>query len=204
MLLNAMRKADGTYRTYDEMVAEKIPLRYDGKWVAAACTACSSETGQGNPFPVYMYELFMPEVEVNVKTGKVRVVKFTTVADVGTIINRATVDGQICGGLAQGIGLALTEDFEDLKKHTTLRDCGLPYIKDVPDDIEIIYQQTPRPLGPFGAAGVGEAPLTAPHPAILNAIHNACGIRITRVPALPKAVKAALAEKAKKESLVHA
>ena len=204
MLLKAMRKPDGTYRTYEEMVAEKIPLRYDGKWVAAACTACSSETGQGNPFPVYMYELFMPEVEVNVKTGKVRVVKFTTVADVGTIINRATVDGQICGGLAQGIGLALTEDFEDLKKHTTLRDCGLPYIKDVPDDIEIIYQQTPRPLGPFGAAGVGEAPLTAPHPAILNAIHNACGIRITRVPALPKAVKAALAEKAKKESLVHA
>jgi len=196
MLLNAMRKPDGTYRTYDEMVAEKIPLRYDGKWVASDCTACDTETAQGKPFPVYMYELFMPEVEVDVKTGKVRVVKFTTVADVGTIINRATVDGQIYGGLAQGIGLALTEDFEDLNKHTTLKNCGLPYPKDIPDDIEIIYQETPRPLGPFGAAGVGEAPLTAPHPAILNAIHNACGIRITKVPALPKVVKAALQAKA--------
>jgi aldehyde oxidoreductase len=114
------------------------------------------------------------------------------VVDVGTIINRATVDGQIYGGLAQGIGLALSEDFEDLKVHTTLKACGLPYISDIPDDIEIIYQETPRPLGPFGAAGVGEAPLTSPHPAILNAVYNACGVRILKVPALPKIVKAAL------------
>jgi aldehyde oxidoreductase len=186
------------------MVAEKIPVRYDGKWVAADCTACSSETGQGKPFPVYMYEIFIPEVEVDIKTGKVKVVKFTTIVDVGTLINKSTVDGQIYGGLAQGIGLALSEDFEDLTKHTTLKNCGLPYCKDIPDDIEIIYQQTPRPLGPFGAAGVGEAPLTAPHPAILNAIYNACGIRITKVPALPKVVKAALAAKAKAGNLVQA
>jgi aldehyde oxidoreductase len=203
MLLNAMRKPDGSFRTYSEMVAEKIPLHYDGKWVAADCTACSADTCEGKPFPVYMYELFIPEVEVNLKTGKVTVVKFTTAVDVGTIINRTTVDGQIYGGLAQGVGLALTEDFEDLNKHTTLKNCGLPYIKDIPDDIEILYQETPRPLGPFGAAGVGEAPLTAPHPAILNAIYNACGIRITRVPALPKIVKAALAAKAKQEAPVH-
>jgi aldehyde oxidoreductase len=140
----------------------------------------------------------MPEVEVDPKTGKVTVVKFTTAVDVGTLINRATVEGQVYGGLAQGIGLALTEDFEDLKYHTSLKNCGLPYIKDVPDDIEIIFQETKRPLGPFGAAGVGEAPLTAPHPAILNAIHNACGVRIFKVPALPKIVKAALDAKAKK------
>ena len=192
MLLRAMRKPDGTYRTYDEMVTEKIPLRYDGKWVAAACTPCDSKTGQGNPFPVYMYELFMPEVEVDMATCKATVVKFTTVVDVGTIINRNTVDGQIYGGLAQGIGLALTEDFEDIEKHRTLLKCGIPYTKDIPDDIQIVYQVTPRPLGPYGAAGVGEAPLTAPHPAILNAIYNACGARVTRVPAKPAVIKAAL------------
>lgn len=195
MLLNAMKKPDGTYRTYDEMVAEKIPLSYDGKWVAAACTACSSETAQGNPFPVYMYEVFMPEVEVDLETGEAKVVKFTTAVDVGTIINRATVDGQIYGGLAQGIGLALTEDFDDLELHTTLRDCGIPYPKDVPDDIEILYLETPRPEGPFGAAGVGEAPLTAPHPAILNAVYNACGARVFRVPALAEVIKAGLEAK---------
>ncbi len=192
MLLKAMQKPDGTYRTYDEMAAENIPLRYNGKWVASACTACSMDDAQGNPFSVYMYELFMPEVEVDMKTGKVKVVKFLTVADVGTIINKSVVDGQIYGGIAQGIGLALTEDFEDLKKHTSLRGCGIPTIRDVPDDFEIIYTETPRPLGPFGAAGVGEAPLTAPHPAILNAIYNATGARVTSVPALPEKVKAAI------------
>ncbi|HTG01968.1 MAG TPA: molybdopterin cofactor-binding domain-containing protein [Nitrospirota bacterium] len=195
MLLNAMRKPNGSYRTYDEMVAEKIPLKYNGKWAASACTACDSVTGQGNPFPVYMYELFMPEVEVEVKTGKAKVVKFTTIADLGTIVNKATVDGQIYGGLAQGIGLALSEDFEDLKKHTSLMGCGLPYTKDIPDDIQIIYNVTPRPLGPYGAAGVGEAPLTAPHPAVLNAIYNACGARVTRVPARPEVVLAAMKKK---------
>jgi len=196
MLLNAMRKPGGGYRSYEEMVAEKIPLRYEGKWVAEGCTACSSETGQGAPFPVYMYEVFMPEVEVDMEDGTVKVAKFTTAVDVGTIVNRATVEGQIYGGLAQGIGLALTEDFDDLEVHTNLLDCGIPYPRDVPDDIEIMFLETPRPLGPFGAAGVGEAPLTAPHPAILNAIYNACGVRIFKVPALPEVVKAALDAKA--------
>ena len=196
MLLNAMRKPDGSYRTYAEMVAENIPLRYDGKWVAQDCTECDPVTGQGNPFPVYMYEVFLPEVVVDLETGKTTVVKFTTAVDVGTLINRATVDGQIYGGLAQGIGLALTEDFDDLQKHTNLLDCGLPYPRDIPDNMEILYLETPRGEGPYGAAGVGEAPLTAPHPAILNAIYNACGVRVFRVPALPELIKAALDAKA--------
>ncbi len=199
MLVHAMRKPDGTFRTYDEMVAEKIPLHYDGSWTASMCTDCSSETAQGNPFPIYMYAAFMPEVEVDVKTGKVTVVKFVTVQDIGTLTNKTTCDGQVYGGLAQGIGLALTEDFEDLKKHTSLVGCGLPFIKDIPDDIEIIYNITPREHGPYGAAGVGEGPLTSPHPAILNAIYNACGVRIFAVPALPEKVKAGLEALAAKE-----
>ncbi|MEN6567314.1 MAG: molybdopterin-dependent aldehyde oxidoreductase [Veillonellales bacterium] len=203
MLLNAMRKPDGTYRTYDEMVAENIPLHYDGKWTASMCSDCSAETGQGNPFPIYMYELFMPEVEVDMKLGKAKVVKFTTVADIGTITNKIVTDGQIYGGLAQGIGLALTEDFEDLKKHTTLAGCGLPYIQDIPDDMQIIYNVTPRENGPHGAAGTGEGPLTAPHPAILNAIYNACGVRIYAIPALPEKIKAGLNALAAKEQAAN-
>ena len=201
MLMNAMKKPDGTFRTYKEMVAENIPLRYDGKWVAAACTDCSPDTAQGSPFPIYMYEIFMPEVEVDVETGKATCVKFVTTVDVGTIINKATVDGQIYGGIAQGIGFALTEDFDDLEKHTSLRACGIPYPLDIPDDFEILYQETPRPLGPFGAAGCGEAPLTAVHPAVLNAIYNAVGVRIFKVPALPEAIKAAMDAKKKKEAV---
>jgi aldehyde oxidoreductase len=139
-----------------------------------------------------MYAVFMPEVEVDMKTGKATVVRFVTVQDIGTLTNKTTCDGQIYGGLAQGIGLALTEDFEDLKKHTSLVGCGLPFIKDIPDDMEIIYNISPREHGPYGAAGVGEGPLTSPHPAILNAIYNACGVRLFAVPALPEKIKAGL------------
>ncbi len=194
-LLAAMRKEDGTYRTYDEMTAEGIETKVQGQWVATSCSAgIDQATAQGEPFSVYMYTIFLPEVKVDTQTGKVQVEKFTCVADVGTIMNRLLVDGNFYGGLAQGIGLALSEDFEDLSKHTSLLKCGIPYIKDVPDALEMHYVETPRPYGPYGAAGCGEAPLDAPHPAILNAIYNATGARITRIPAKPEVVLAALKE----------
>ena len=193
-LLAAMKKDDGTYRTYDEMIADGIETKVLGQWVATACAdrPIDQATAQGDPFSVYMYTIFLPEVCVDTETGKVTVEKFTCVADVGTIMNKLLVDGSFYGGLAQGIGLALSENFEDLEQHTTLLKCGIPYPKDVPDDIELHYVQTPRPNGPYGAAGCGEAPLDAPHPAILNAIYNATGARIMQVPATPDVVKAAL------------
>jgi aldehyde oxidoreductase len=194
LLLSAMRKSDGAYRTYDEMVAENIPLRYSGKWAASMCSACDGNA-QGKPFAVYMYGVFMSEVAVEIKTGNVKVEGFTVVADVGKINNKLVVDGQIYGGVAQGIGLALSEDFEDLKKHTTLHACGIPYARDIPDNFNILYLESTRPEGPFGAAGVGELPLTSPHAAIVNAIHNACGVRITKLPALPEKVLAGLKAK---------
>lgn len=192
-LLAAMKKADGTYRTYEEMVAENIPTKVDGKWTAP-CTACSTTTGQGNPFPVHMYGVLLAEVEVNTTTGKARVIKLVLASDCGTITNKLVLEGQLLGGLVQGIGLALSEDFEDLKKHTTLTGCGIPQIKDAPDDITLIHQETKRPLGPYGAAGAGEMPLSAPHAGIINAIYDACGVRITKLPALPEKILAGLKE----------
>lgn len=190
-LIAAMKKPDGTYRTYDEMINEKLPVKVEGKWTAP-CTACDVETGQGNPFPCYMYGVLLAEVEVDTKTGKTRVEKLTIVSDCGTIINKLVLEGQLYGGLVQGIGLALTEDFEDINKQTTLTACGIPQIQDAPDDIKIIHQETPRPYGPFGASGSGEMPLSAPHAAIINAIYDACGVRITKLPAYPEKVLAAL------------
>jgi aldehyde oxidoreductase len=190
-LLKAMEKEDGTYRTYDEMVEEGLELKYDGKWTAP-CTDTPPEGGQGNPFAAYMYGLILAEVEVDINTGKTKVEKMTLSADVGTIINKLVVDGQLYGGLVQGIGLALTEDFEDLKKHTTLTGCGIPRIKDAPDTIDLIYTETPRPNNLFGASGAGEMPLAAPHAAIINAIYNACGVRVTHLPALPDKILAGL------------
>ena len=189
-LIAAMTKANGAYRTYEEMVSEGLSTKYSGKWTAPA-TNCDGNA-QGSPFSVYMYGVFMSEVAVEPATGKTAVEKMTLVADIGKINNRLVTDGQLYGGIAQGIGLALTEDFEDIKKHSTLMGAGFPYAKQIPDDIELIYVETPRPEGPFGAAGVGELPLTSPHAAVINAIYNACGVRITRLPALPEKVLAGL------------
>ncbi len=189
-LLKAMQKADGSFRSYDEMVQEGIATKVNGKWSAPAkdCDA----NGQGSPFCCYMYGLFMAEVAVEVATGKTTVERMTCVADVGKIVNKLVVDGQLYGGIAQAIGLALTEDFEDIKKHSTLAGAGFPYIKQIPDDMELIYVESPRPAGPFGASGVGELPLTCPHAAVINGIYNACGARIRRLPALPEKVLAAM------------
>ena len=194
VLIAAMKKPDGSFRTHDEMKAEGLALRYSGKFTAPArdCDA----NGQGSPFCCYMYGLFMAEVAVEIATGKTTVEKMTMVADIGKVNNFLVTDGQIYGGIAQGIGLALSEDYEDIKKHSTMVGAGFPYIKQIPDDIEIVYVETPRPDGPFGASGAGEIPLCAPHPAIINAIYNACGVRITALPALPEKVLAGLKAKA--------
>ncbi len=194
LLLAAMRKKDGSYRTYDEMVAEKIPLRYSGKWTASMATNCDAN-GQGKPFSNYMYGVFMAEVTVNTKTGKTKVDKMTLMADIGKINNRLVVDGQIYGGIAQGVGLALSEDFEDIQKHNNMLGAGIPYANDIPDDIEIKYFETERATGPFGASGVGELPLTSPHVAIVNAIANATGVRVRHLPAYPEKVLAGLKAK---------
>jgi len=190
LLLNAMRKPDGTFRSYADMEAEGIPTSYNGSWTAPA-TNCD-ENAQGSPFAVYMYGVFMAEVAVEVSTGKATVEKMTLVADICKVNNRLVTDGQLYGGMAQGIGLALSEDFEDIQKHSTLVGAGFPYIKQIPDDMELIYVETPRPEGPFGAAGVGELPLTSPHASIINAIYNACGVRVTKLPALPEKILAGL------------
>lgn len=193
-LVEAMRRPDGGLRTYNEMVADGIPLRQVGKWTAAIGQACD-EHGQGRPFSCYMYAVFMAEVAVDTKTGKATCEGFTSVVDAGKINNKLVVDGQMYGGIAQGIGLALTEDYEDIHKHTTLIACGLPYARDIPDKFDIYYVETPRMYGPFGSSGIGEAPLTASHVAVINAIKDATGVRITHLPARPEKILAGLKAK---------
>ncbi len=190
-LVVGLKKEDGTFRTYAEQVAAKEPTHFVGKWAASNNTNCD-ENAQGKPFAVYMYGMFMSEVAVNTKTGKATVEGMTVMADVGKINNHLVVDGQIYGGVAQGIGLALTEDFEDIEKHQTMLGAGLPMAKDIPDKFDIYYFENPRVDGPHGAGAVGELPLTSPHASIMNAIYNATGVRITHLPARPEKVLAGL------------
>ncbi|MDR2573046.1 MAG: molybdopterin-dependent oxidoreductase [Desulfovibrio sp.] len=189
-LIEAMRKPGGGFYDHAGMKAAGRNPRQEGKWTAPA-SHCD-EKGQGRPFCCYMYGLFLAEVAVEVSTGKTQVEKLTCLADIGKINNKLVTDGQIYGGLAQGVGLALSEDYEDLKKHGTIAGAGIPDIKMIPDGMDIIYVETPRKDGPFGASGIGEMPLTAPHAAIINGIRNACGARITHLPAYPDKVLKAM------------
>jgi len=129
------------------------------------------------------------------------VLRYHTVADVGTLGNKLAVDGQAYGGLSHSIGFALSEDFFDINKDKNMAVCGIPNIQDVPDDLSVEYTETPRPRGPYGSSGASECFQSSGHMAVINAINNACGVRIYELPARPAKVKAALAAKAEGKEL---
>jgi len=192
-LLNAMRKPEGTYRTYDEMVKEGIPTKYLGVFDTTGMGVdLDPNTGAGDPTPTYSYGFFLAEVEVDTTTGKVQVLSLAIEQDIGPVGSMQAVDGQSYGGMMQALGMALSEDYSDVKKHTNLVACGFPYIMDVPDDMHVGYQVTPRPTGPHGSTGCAELHSSSPHSAILNAIHNACGVKIHELPATPDKILAQL------------
>jgi aldehyde oxidoreductase len=203
-LIDAMRKDDESYRTYDEMVAEKIPTKYIGhydQFDIGLPPGLDPNTGQGEKNPTYMYGVNLAQVEVDVKTGKTRVLKFTCVADVGVIGNRLSVEGQGYGGLSHAIGFALSEEYEALDKHANLVGCGVPTIDVIPDDINLIFNETPRPRGPHGSCGCSEDFQSSNHMAVINAINNACGVRVFSLPATPDKVKAGWEAKQRGEDL---
>jgi aldehyde oxidoreductase len=130
-------------------------------------------------------------VEVDTKTGATKVLKMTVAVDAGTIINPQAFQGQLEGGMDQGVGYALREEYV-LGKTKDYVSIKFPTIRDI-FDIETITVQTPRSNGPLGATGVGEMTMISTAPAVTNAIYNACGARIYSLPATPDKVKAALA-----------
>lgn len=194
-LVNAMRKEDGSLRTYDEMIAEGIPTRYEATFTATQWPHLSyldPNTGEGNPTYAYTYAFYLAEVEVDVATGKTTVIGLTCVDRVGKVGNIQAVNGQAYGGMSHSIGYALSEQYEDVKKHTNPLSAGIPYIKDVPDKIEAIHIDAHEEIGPFGSSGASEAFQSSGHVAVLNAIYNATGVRIYELPALPEKVKAGI------------
>lgn len=199
-MLKAMKKADGTYRTYAEMEAEGLPLKYlgvrDNACVEGEHNDYDPNTGQGDPIHMHTYGIFLAEVEVDVKTGKIQVLSMDCEGDVGVISHYINVEGQAFGGMAQGIGLALSEDYDDIKKHASLLGAGTPTIDMIPDNMHVHHVETPREHGPHGSGGAAELYLTSPHAAIMNAVYKACGIRIREMPARPQKVLDALQKKA--------
>jgi CO/xanthine dehydrogenase Mo-binding subunit len=153
-------------------------------------TSPLDENGQGKPYAVYGYGAHLAMVEVDTRLGTVKPLRIVAAHDVGRAINPILVEGQIEGGVAQGIGMALMEEFTP-GRGENLHDYLIPTIGDVPP-IESILVERASSVGPFGAKGIGEQALIPTAPAILNAIHHATGARITRTPATPDRVLAAL------------
>lgn len=155
-------------------------------------TTALDAQGQGVPYVSYGFAAQIAEVAVDIELGTVKVLRMEAAHDVGRAVNPMLVEGQIHGGIAQGLGLALMEEYLPGRTEN-LHDYLIPTFGDMPT-IDCHLIEATDPEGPFGAKGIGEPALVPTAPAILGAIRHATGARITRVPALPHRVLAAIRE----------
>ncbi|MCH2265197.1 MAG: molybdopterin-dependent oxidoreductase [SAR324 cluster bacterium] len=155
-------------------------------------TTTLDENRQGSPYATYGFAAHLAEVEVDTLLGTTKVLRIAAAHDVGKTINPTQVEGQVHGGIAQGLGMALMEEYIQAVSEN-LHDYLMPTVGDMPE-IEVILIEDPEPLGPYGAKGIGEHALIPTAPAILGAIKHATGVSIHHVPATPDRVFTALRE----------
>jgi xanthine dehydrogenase molybdenum-binding subunit len=163
-------------------------------WYDPPTQLVDKETYKGNISAAYGFGAQMAEVEVDTETGQVRVLRLVCANDVGRAINPMAVEGQIEGGAQMGLGYALTEELlvrDGEVLNPDFLDYRLFTAADMPE-IETIIVETSDPEGPFGAKGVGEMGGTPTAAAIANAVFDAVGLRLTRLPMTPERVLAAL------------
>ncbi|MBX9592797.1 MAG: molybdopterin-dependent oxidoreductase, partial [Roseomonas sp.] len=160
-----------------------LPADLDAEGRYDPPTTALDADGQGIPYATYGFAAQIALVRVDTQLGTVKVEEIVAAQDVGRAINPDLVLGQIHGGIAQGLGLALMEEYIPGRTEN-LHDYLIPTAGDVPP-IRIHLVEDPEPEGPYGAKGVGEPALVPTAPAILGAIRHATGVRVTRVPVLP-------------------
>jgi CO/xanthine dehydrogenase Mo-binding subunit len=167
-----------------------------------ATAALDPETGQGKPFATYVYATQIAEVDVDDETGEVEVLRIVASHDCGTPINPMLVEGQVEGGVSMGVGFALEEeilfDANGRQINPNLTNYIMPTSLDMPK-VEVDIVDSYDPTGPFGAKGVGEPTCVSTAAAILNAIHDAVGVRVTSLPATAEKVYAAIKAKRAQE-----
>uniref|UniRef100_UPI003B515B2F molybdopterin-dependent oxidoreductase n=1 Tax=Roseovarius indicus TaxID=540747 RepID=UPI003B515B2F len=155
-------------------------------------TSPLDENGQGSPYAVYGFGAQMAELMVDTQLGTVKVTRITAAHDLGRVVNPLLAEGQVEGGVAQGLGLALMEEYIPGRTEN-LHDYLIPTTGDMPE-VKSIFVEVPDPEGPMGLKGLGEHVLIPTAPAILNAIRHATGAKVTKLPALPHRVLAAIRE----------
>ena len=178
--------SNGSSMTFQELAAKSS--RTGGP---VSATATVKPRGVGGSFSANIVD-----VEVDPETGKVEILRFTAVQDVGKAVHPSYVEGQMQGGSVQGIGWALNEEYymggDGGMRNSTLLDYRMPTSLDLPM-IDTCIVEVANPGHPYGVRGVGEANIVPPLPAIANAIHDAVGVRMQRLPMNPPAVWAAVA-----------
>jgi CO/xanthine dehydrogenase Mo-binding subunit len=176
-------------------VARARLFRQGGKPIVASGSfdpdsVLQDEVRYGNESGAYNFGAQMAEVEVDPETGQVKILDYVSVADCGTVVNPVAAAGQQQGAIAQGIGYALTEAMpmeEGRPLGPNFSDYKLPCTLDMPP-LQVGFADSYEPTGPFGAKGLGELGLDPTAAVIANAIHDACGVRITTLPITPEKI----------------
>ncbi len=177
-------------KTYTGLKAAGKPTRYEGHYAAEGADKFDPVTGQGPNYATECHNIQLCEVEVNTETGEARVLKITSAIDAGPVINPPVFEGQLEGGMDQGVGYSLREEYVHGKSvdYVTFK---FPMIRDSFEMVNII-RETPRSIGYLKTTGIGEMTMTSTAPAVINAIYDACGARIYDLPATPAKIKKAL------------
>ncbi len=189
-MLSGPADADGKPRT--------ITIKQIASGQAGTGGFISGHTDIGGATGAPTYSGHIVDVEVDPDTGKVTVLRYTVVSDVGNALHPAYVEGQMQGAAVQGIGMGLTEEYfydkEGTLRNSSLLDYRIPTALDAPM-VDTIIVEVPHPGHPLGVRGVGEASITPPLGAIANAIHDAVGLRIQSMPVTPRHLLEALMDR---------
>ncbi len=178
----------------DRFLAEHGPLRAEARYEKPPHVEWDDKEYRGAAYGAYGWATYVAAVSVDLTTFETRVDDFVAVQDIGTVIHPVLAAGQVEGGVAQGIGFALYENVvwrDGRMANARMTNYVMPTSVDLPP-IRVFFSAVPYAYGPAGAKGVGELPMDGPAPAILNAIENATGAALTRIPALPEVLMDAL------------
>jgi len=189
---------DEFVRACRRYIGTRGPLRTRSQYEPPPGLGWDDTTYSGDAYGTYAWAAYVAEVAVDTITFEARVTDFVAVQEVGKVIHPVLAAGQIEGGVAQAVGLALYENVawrEGRMANGQMTNYIMPTAMDVPP-IRVFFEEQPYPFGPHGAKGIGELPMDGPAPAILNAIENATGVSVCEIPATPEVLMEAMTIKA--------
>jgi xanthine dehydrogenase molybdopterin-binding subunit B len=203
-----IKHAPHNFLTYKQLVLGYVypngnsiggPVIGRGRYIAQGLTNLDLETGQGLPALDWTYGAHGVEIEVDVETGDIEIIKIATSLDAGKVLNEQQCYTQVIGGVVQGIGSALLEEFKFDKNGRFLNagfvDYKIPTAKDLPKKFAVHFVETPLPDGPYGARGIAEHPMISVPGAIGNALYYATGVHTFDLPLSRERVCLALRKK---------